>query len=243
MSQSTSITRRPASTSKISSVGIEAQRLEGLVIIGLEPAADHLFAHVVEPVFAQGPRPQPLDGLGRVVDLEVEDLDHVDEAVEPLGLGVIPGQPVQDQGVLLGDDQLLHLEDVQVPLEDPHRQVVGNHQPLRGVLLDLAAELAGSGDLAEDVAHRDVDQVGKLAEHGPLRPLAAARHSEQDDRAIPMTFFHDLESSNAMATVRERSTDAGELLESGAKACTASVDRSSAGLANLLPVNWPPLDP
>ena len=37
------------------------------------------------------------------------------------------------------------------------------------------------GDLPEDVAHRDVDQVGKLAEHGPLGPLAAAGHAEQQD--------------------------------------------------------------
>src|ERR1022692_471944 len=37
-----------------------------------------------------------------------------------------------------------------------------------------------------------MDQVGKLAEHGPLGAFAAARHSEENDRAVPMTFFHDL---------------------------------------------------
>ena len=101
--------------------------------------------------------------------------------LKPFGLGIIPGKPVQNQDMLLGDDQLLHLEDIEVPLEDPDRQVVWDHHALRGVLLDLAAEFAVSGDFAEDVAHRDVDPVGKLPEHGPLSALAATRHSEQDN--------------------------------------------------------------
>ena len=74
--------------------------------------------------------------------------------------------------MLLRDDQLLHLEDVQVPLEDPDREVVGDHQPLRGVLLDLAAEFAVAGDLAEHVAHRDVDRSsGSWPSTAPCVPL------------------------------------------------------------------------
>ena len=96
-------------------------------------------------------------------------------------LRIAPGQPVQNQDVLFRDDQLLHLEDIQVPLKDPDGQVVWNHQPLRRVRLDLAAEFAVSGDFAEDVAHRHMDPIGKLAQHGPLCALAAAWHSEQDN--------------------------------------------------------------
>ena len=79
MSQSTSIARRPASTSKISSVGIEAERLEGLVIIRLEPRwitsslmSSSRFSRKARALSRS-------DGLDRVDDLEVEDLDHVDE--------------------------------------------------------------------------------------------------------------------------------------------------------------------
>ena len=46
-------------------------------------------------------------------------------------------------------------------------------------------------NLAEDIPHRDVDPVRKLTQHRTLRALAAARHSEQDDRTIAMSFFHD----------------------------------------------------
>ena len=92
--------------------------------------------------------------------------------------------------MLLRDEQLLHLQDVQMLLEDPDRQLVGNHPPLRGVLFDLAAEPPVLGDLAEDVTHGDVDPVGKLPEHGPLGSLAATGHSEQEDGAIPVMVVH-----------------------------------------------------
>ena len=134
----------------------------------------------------------------------MEDLEHVDEAGQPLGLRGVARQAVEHQGVLLGHDQLLHLQDVQVPLEDPHGEVVGDHQALRGVLLDLAAELAVAGDLAEHVAHRDVDEAGELAQDGPLRPLAAARHPEQEDGTIPVTLFHDRSPPCTAEAVRER---------------------------------------
>ncbi len=139
---------------------------------------DDLFAHVVEPVLAQGTALSRSTSLSVSIDLEVEDLEHVDEAGQPLGLRAVARQPVEHQGVLLGHDHFLHLEDIQVAFEDPHGEVVGDHQPLRGVLLDLPAELAVAGDPAEDVAHRDVDEAGELAEDGSLRPLAAAGHTE-----------------------------------------------------------------
>src|SRR5262249_13156426 len=132
----------------------------------------------------------PLYHLERIVDLQVKDLDHIDEAVEPLRLGVTPRESVEHQGMLLGHEQFLHLEDVQVALKYPHREVVGNHQALRSELLDLAAELAGPGYLAEDVAHGDMDEAGKLTENGPLGPLAAAWHAEQENRLVSVTCFH-----------------------------------------------------
>ena len=108
---------------------IETQCLEGLVMIGLEPSMDHLFAHVIEPVLAQGTGLEPFHHLVRIEDLEVEDLDHVDEPGQPLGLRVAPRHAVEHQGVLLGHDQFLHLQDIEVPLEDPHGEVVGDQQP------------------------------------------------------------------------------------------------------------------
>ena len=94
--------------------------------------------------------------------------------------------------------------------------------------LDFAAEFAVSGNLAEDVAHRDMDPIGKLPEHGPLCALAAAGHSEEDYRAISMTFFHDLDPL-ARVERPECVYDAGEL-ENGAQACPASVAVSTVGL-------------
>ena len=38
---------------------------------------------------------------------------------------------------------------------------------------------------------------GKLAEHGPLGPLAAAWHPEEENRAVLMVFFHDRDSSSS----------------------------------------------
>src|SRR5262249_20665303 len=51
------------------------------------------------------------------------------------------------------------------------------------------AELPILGDLAEHVAHGDVDQVGQLTQDGSLSPLSAAGHSEQQDRPILMIEF------------------------------------------------------
>src|SRR5262249_24739170 len=147
---------------------------------------------VIEAVFAQGPCPQTLDGLGRVVDLQMEDLDDVDKAAQSLGLSIVPRKPVQNQDMLFGDDQLLHFEDIEVAFEDTYRQVVGYESTLRRVLFDLTAEFAVSGNFTENISHRDMDPVGKLTEHGPLGPFAATGHSKQYDRAIAMTFFHDL---------------------------------------------------
>ena len=101
----------------------------------------------------------------------MEDLEHVDEAGQPLGLRVAAGQPVEHQGVLLGHDQLLHLEDIQVPLEDPHREVVGDHQPLRRVLLDLAAELAVRGILRNTSPIEMWTKLGSWPRTAPWVPL------------------------------------------------------------------------
>ena len=87
-----------------------------------------------------------------------------------------------------------------MPLKDPHRQVVGDHQPLGSIFLDLAAELAGARYLAEDIAHRDVHQGGKLAEHGPLRPLAATWHPEKKNASVFSGFLARSNSSTHEGT-------------------------------------------
>ena len=90
---------------------------------------------------------------------------------QPLGLRIAARQSVEDQGVLLGHDQLLHLQDLQVPLEDPHGQVVGDHQALRGVLLDLAAELAGAGILRNTSPIEMWTKLGSWPSTAPCVPL------------------------------------------------------------------------
>ena len=67
--------------------------------------------------------------LTSVVNLQVEDLDDVEDVVEPIGLGVVAGQAIEDQRVLPGQEQLLHLEDLDVPLPDPDGEVVGHQAP------------------------------------------------------------------------------------------------------------------
>ena len=178
MMQSTSIARLVGIDLEDQVAGVEAQGLEGLLLIGVEASVYDFFAHVIEPVLAQGTGFEPFHQLVRVIDLEVEDLEHVDKASQSIGLRAIARQPIEHQRVLLGHDDFLHLKDVQVAFEDPHGEVVGDHQPSRGVLLDLTPELAVAGDLAEHVAHRDVDEAGELAQDGTLRPLAAAGHAE-----------------------------------------------------------------
>ena len=88
------------------------------------------------------------------------------------------GSPSSTRVCCSGMISLLHLEDVQVAFEDSHGEVVGDHPPLGGVVLDLAPELAVAGGPAEHVAHRDMDEAGKLAQDGSLSPLATAGHSE-----------------------------------------------------------------
>ena len=77
--------------------------------------------------------------------------------------------------MLLGQEQFLQLQDLDVVLPDADGEVVGHELALGRVPGDLLPQDAPLGQLAEDVAARDVDEVGQLAEHGPLRALAAAR--------------------------------------------------------------------
>src|SRR5262249_38097660 len=115
----------------------------------------------------------------------------VDDAGEALRLGIAARQAVQDQRMLFERNELLHLKNLQVALEDPHGQVVRHHEALRGKLLDLASKFACPRDLAEDITHRNMGEIRKLAEDGPLRTLAAARHAKEENRAILMVAFHE----------------------------------------------------
>src|SRR5271166_4353291 len=74
---------------------------------------------------------------------------------------------------------------MEVPPEDPDRQLIGNHPALGGILFNLAADAPGLGNFPENLSHGDVDQVWELSQHGPLRSLATAGHAEQHVGAVP----------------------------------------------------------
>src|SRR5690242_5713733 len=64
------VDRRLAGVDVVDQGGVvEAEGLVGLVVVGLEPATDHLLVGVVEAVLAEGPRLEPLHRLGVVGDL------------------------------------------------------------------------------------------------------------------------------------------------------------------------------
>ena len=73
-------------------------------------------------------RLESLARFDRIVDHEMEDLDHVQDVVESLGLEVVPRKTIEDQGVLVRQEQFLHLEDLDVSLPDFDRQVVGDER-------------------------------------------------------------------------------------------------------------------
>ena len=66
---------------------IKAERLEGLIVVGLEPALDDFVAHIIQSIFWQGPGLEPFHRLHNINDFEVEDLHHVDDTGQSLGLG------------------------------------------------------------------------------------------------------------------------------------------------------------
>ncbi len=78
-------------------------------------------------------------------------------------------------------------------------QVVGDEQALRGEVDDLLAEGPILRELAEDVAAGDVHHLGELAQDRPLRPLAAARHAEEEDRPVLAPCGHRVTSSTVRA--------------------------------------------
>ena len=155
------------------------QGLHGLLVVDLQAPTDDLLIDVIQTVLAEGTGAEAILGVLEVGDAEVEDLDDVERLAQHLGLLGIAGQAVEHQRGMPRDEHLLQAEDLDVPLPDADGQLVGHEQAARGVTDDLAAELAVLGKLAEQVAAGDVDDAGQLAEHGALRPLAAAGHAEE----------------------------------------------------------------
>jgi len=154
------------------------ENLSGGFLVNLETVLDDVFVSVVLTAFDLSAVEEACNDRSFVLDVENEDVLHVDDRLDEIDLGNSARNTVEEESVLFRVELVRVHETFNKAAEDFDSGFIRNEEALAGVRSKELAGFARRSDATEDVARGEVLESGRCSELCAHSALARTRSTE-----------------------------------------------------------------